>query len=197
MTGNALSILSNRLTNVFDLRGPAETIDTACSSSLVALDAACRALAAGRLPAAIVGGVQMLLSPYAFIGFSRAGMLSATGRCRAFDAAADGYVRAEGAGAVVLKRLDDALRDGDTVRGVILGTGVNSAGRTIGLSLPNRDAQARLIRRVLAEACGRPGAALLLRGAWHRHPGRRPGRGLGDRHRRRRRAARRRCRSAP
>jgi acyl transferase domain-containing protein/NADPH:quinone reductase-like Zn-dependent oxidoreductase/acyl carrier protein len=152
MTGNALSILSNRLTNVFDLRGPAETIDTACSSSLVALDAACRALAAGRMKAAIAGGVQMLLSPFAFTGFSRAGMLSPTGRCRAFDAAADGYVRAEGAGAVVLKPLAQALADGDAVRGVILASGVNSAGRTIGLSLPNREAQARLIRRVMEDA---------------------------------------------
>ncbi|HEV7265856.1 MAG TPA: type I polyketide synthase [Falsiroseomonas sp.] len=152
MTGNALSILANRLTNVFDLRGPAETIDTACSSSLVALHAACRAIAEGRVEAAVAAGVQMLLSPYAFIGFARAGMLSPTGRCRAFDAAADGYVRAEGAGAVLLKPLDAALRDGDAVRGVILGSGVNSAGRTIGLALPNREAQARLIRRVMAEA---------------------------------------------
>jgi acyl transferase domain-containing protein/acyl carrier protein len=152
MTGNALSILSNRLTNVFDLRGPAETIDTACSSSLVALHAACRALAEGRMPAAIAAGVQMLLSPYAFAGFSRAAMLSPTGRCRVFDAAADGYVRAEGAGAVLLKPLDAAIRDGDAVRGVILATGVNAAGRTIGLSLPNREAQARLIRQVMGEA---------------------------------------------
>ncbi|MGG5809915.1 polyketide synthase, partial [Falsiroseomonas sp. CW058] len=152
MTGNALSILANRLTNVFDLRGAAQTIDTACSSSLVALHAACRALAEGRMPAAIAAGVQMLLSPYAFLGFSRAAMLSPTGRCRVFDAAADGYVRAEGAGAVILKRLDDALRDGDAVRAVVLASGVNAAGRTIGLSLPNRDAQARLIRAVMAEA---------------------------------------------
>ncbi|WP_170985043.1 SDR family NAD(P)-dependent oxidoreductase [Roseomonas sp. AR75] len=152
MTGNALSILANRLTNVFDLRGPAETIDTACSSSLVALHAACRALAEGRIPAAIAAGVQLLLSPYAFVGFSRAGMLSPTGRCRAFSALADGYVRAEGAGALLLKPLDAALRDGDLVRGVIHATGVNSAGRTIGLALPNREAQARLIRQVMAEA---------------------------------------------
>jgi acyl transferase domain-containing protein len=152
MTGSALSILANRLTNVFDLRGPAETIDTACSSSLVALDAACRAVAEGRVSAAVAAGVQMLLSPYPFVGFARAGMLSLTGRCRAFDADADGYVRAEGAGAVILKRLDRALADGDAVRGVILASGVNSAGRTIGLSLPNRDAQARLIRQVMADA---------------------------------------------
>ena len=153
MTGNALSILSNRIGNVFDLRGPAQTVDTACSSSLVALDLAVRALQDDPgLEAAVVGGVSMLLSPYSFIGFSRAGMLSPTGRCRAFDAAADGYVRAEGAGVVVLKRLPDAIADGDAIRAVILGTGSNAAGRTIGLSLPNRTAQAALMERVIGRA---------------------------------------------
>ncbi|HWX47822.1 MAG TPA: SDR family NAD(P)-dependent oxidoreductase [Roseomonas sp.] len=152
MTGNTLSILANRLTNVFDLRGPGQTVDTACSSSLVALDAAVAALRAGRVEAALVGGVQLLLSPFAFTGFSRAGMLSARGRCQAFDAAADGYVRGEGAGVVVLKPLSAALAAGDQVRGLILATGTNAAGRTIGLSLPNREAQAGLIGRVLAEA---------------------------------------------
>ncbi|MBR0673782.1 type I polyketide synthase, partial [Neoroseomonas soli] len=151
MTGNALSILSNRIGNVFDLRGPAQTVDTACSSSLVALHLAVRALRDDpSLEAAVVGGVSMLLSPYSFIGFSRAGMLSPTGRCQAFDAAADGYVRAEGAGVVVLKRLADAIADGDAIRAVLLGTGANAAGRTIGLSLPNRNAQAALMERVIA-----------------------------------------------
>jgi acyl transferase domain-containing protein/acyl carrier protein len=152
MTGNTLSILSNRLTNIFDLRGAGQTVDTACSSSLVALHLAVQALRGGELEAALVGGVQLLLSPYAFTGFSRAGMLSQRGRCQAFDAAADGYVRGEGAGLVVLKPLAAALADGDRVRGVILGTGTNAAGRTIGLSLPNREAQAALIARVLSEA---------------------------------------------
>jgi acyl transferase domain-containing protein/NADPH:quinone reductase-like Zn-dependent oxidoreductase/acyl carrier protein len=152
MTGNALSILANRLTNVFDLRGPAETIDTACASSLVALHAACRALAEGRLEAAVVAGVQMLLSPFPFIGFSRAGMLSPSGRCRAFAAEADGYVRAEGSAALLLKPLDAALAAGDAIRGVILASGVGAVGRSIGLSLPNRDSQARLIRHVMADA---------------------------------------------
>ncbi|HWT08351.1 MAG TPA: polyketide synthase, partial [Roseomonas sp.] len=157
MTGNALSILANRIGNVFDLRGPAQTVDTACSSSLVALHYATLALAEDRdLEAAVVGGVNMLLSPYSFIGFSRAGMLSPTGRCRAFDAAADGYVRAEGAGVVVLKRLDDAIAAGDPIRAVLLGSGVNAAGRTIGLSLPNRTAQATLMGRVLARAAIAP-----------------------------------------
>lgn len=152
MTGNALSILSNRLTNVFDLRGPAETIDTACASSLVALHAACQALAEGRLEAAVVAGVQMLLSPFPFVGFSRAGMLSPTGRCRAFTAGADGYVRAEGSAAFLLKPLDAALAAGDAIRGVILASGVSAVGRSIGLSLPNRDAQAKLIRQVMQDA---------------------------------------------
>ncbi|WP_431282984.1 type I polyketide synthase [Humitalea sp. 24SJ18S-53] len=151
MTGNALSILSNRLTNVFDLRGPGQTIDTACSSALVALDLAVQAVRMGRVDAAVVGGVQMLLSPYAFLGFSSASMLSPTGRCHPFGAAADGYVRAEGAGTIILKPLDQALADGDRVRAVLLGTGVNAAGRTIGLSLPNEQAQARLMGQVLAE----------------------------------------------
>ena len=152
MTGSALSILANRLGNVFDLRGPAQTIDTACSSALVALHWACEALRAGRIPAALVGGANMLLSPFPFLGFARAGMLSPTGRCHAFDARADGYVRAEGGGMVLLKRLGDALADGDAVRAVILGSGVNAAGRTLGLSLPSGPAQARLIEQVLSDS---------------------------------------------
>ena len=152
MTGSALSILANRIGNVFDLHGPAQTIDTACSSALVALHWACEALRGGRVPAALVGGVNLLLSPFPFIGFARAGMLSPAGRCHAFDARADGYVRAEGAGMVVLKRLDDALADGDAIRAIILGSGVNAAGRTLGLSLPSQSAQAALLEQVMAEA---------------------------------------------
>ncbi|MBP0466978.1 type I polyketide synthase, partial [Roseomonas sp. PWR1] len=153
MTGNALSIVANRIGNVFDLRGPAQTVDTACSSALVALHLAARTLAEEpEIEAAVVGGVNMLLSPYSFVGFSRAGMLSPTGRCRAFDAAADGYVRAEGAGVVILRRLADAQAAGDRVRAILLGSGTNAAGRTIGLSLPNREAQAALMARVLARS---------------------------------------------
>lgn len=153
MTGNALSILSNRIGHVFDLRGGAQTIDTACSSSLVALHLAARALADDpSLEAAVVGGVNLLLSPYAFIGFSRAGMLSAKGRCQVFDAAADGYVRAEGAGVVILRRLADAQAAGEPIRALLLGTASNTAGRTIGISLPNRDAQATLLTGLLHQA---------------------------------------------
>ena len=148
MTGNALSVLANRVSHVFDLRGPSLAIDTACSSSLVALHQACEAIRAGQIAAAIVGGVNLLLAPYPFLGFCRAGMLSRRGRIFAFDARADGYVRGEGGAVVFLKPLAAALADGDPIRAVIRGTGVNSDGRTIGLSLPSEEAQARLLRAV-------------------------------------------------
>jgi len=153
MTGGALSILANRLSHAFDWRGPAMTVDTACSSGLVALHQAVAALRRGEAPAAVVLGTNLLLSPFPFGGFWRAGMLGARGRCQAFGAGADGYVRAEGGVALLLKPLADALRDGDGVRGVILATGVNAAGRTNGISLPDGAAQAALIRQV-REAAG-------------------------------------------
>ena len=156
MTGGALSVIANRVSNIFDLRGPTQSIDTACSSGLVALHHAAEALRMGRIPAALVGGVNMLLSPFPFGGFARASMLSPTGRCHAFDSRADGYVRAEGGAVVILKRLDDALRDGDAIQGVILASGVNAAGRTVGLSLPNQAAQAALLRGLLADAAIAP-----------------------------------------
>src|SRR5713101_994376 len=152
MTGGTLSILANRISYVFDLHGPSLAVDTACSSSLVALHEACEAIRGERIASAIVGGVNLLLAPYPFIGFSRASMLSRRGRCFAFDERADGYVRGEGGGAIILKPLQQALADGDRIRAVILGTGVNSDGRTIGLSLPSEAAQAALIRAVCARA---------------------------------------------
>jgi len=152
MTGGTLSILSNRISYVFDLRGPSLTVDTACSSSLVALHHACEAIRDERIASAIVGGINLLLAPYPFLGFCRASMLSRLGRCFAFDERADGYVRGEGGGAIILKPLRQALADGDRIRAVILGTGVNSDGRTIGLSLPSEAAQTALIRTVYARA---------------------------------------------
>ena len=152
MTGGTLSILANRISYVFDLHGPSLTIDTACSSSLVALHHACEAIRDGRIETAIVGGINLLLAPYPFLGFCRASMLSRRGRCFAFDERADGYVRGEGGGVVILKPLAQALADGDRVRAVILGTGVNSDGRTIGLSLPSEAAQSALIRTVCERA---------------------------------------------
>src|SRR5580704_15193938 len=152
MTGGTLSILANRVSYVFDLHGPSLAVNTACSSSLVALHEACEAIRTGRIASAIVGGVNLLLAPYPFLGFCRATMLSSRGRCFAFDERADGYVRGEGGGAILLKPLRQALADGDPIRAVILGTGVNSDGRTIGLSLPSETAQAALIRSVYQRA---------------------------------------------
>ena len=152
MTGSTLSILANRISYVFDLRGPSLTVDTACSSSLVALHDACEAIRSRRIDSAVVGGVNLLLAPYPFIGFSRASMLSRRGRCFAFDERADGYVRGEGGAVVILKPLEKALADNDPIRGVILASGVNSDGRTIGLSLPSETAQASLLQSVYRSA---------------------------------------------
>ncbi|HMD66927.1 MAG TPA: SDR family NAD(P)-dependent oxidoreductase [Stellaceae bacterium] len=152
MTGNTLSVLANRISYVFDLRGPSLTVDTACSSSLVALHHACEAIRGERIGTAIVGGVNLLLAPYPYLGFCRAAMLSPRGRCFAFDERADGYVRGEGGGVVILKPLADALADGNAIRAVIVGSGVNSDGRTIGLSLPSEAAQTSLLRSVYTRA---------------------------------------------
>ena len=148
MTGTTTGIAANRISYVFDLHGPSFIVDTACSSSIVALHQACQAIRSGEVPLAVAGGVNMLMTPFPFAGFSAAGMLSPNGRCFAFDARANGYVRSEGAGVVLLKSLEAALADGDAIRAVIRGTGLNSDGRTMGLSLPNGEAQGRLLRRV-------------------------------------------------
>ncbi len=150
--GGALSLAANRVSHVFDLQGPSVAVDTACSSSLVAVHLACQSIRSGEVSVALAGGVNVLVKPGPFVGFSKASMLSPRGRCRAFDASADGYVRAEGAGVVVLKPLDQALEDGDPVYSVILGTGVNSDGRTAGISLPAEQSQARLLRDVYRRA---------------------------------------------
>ena len=152
MTGNTLSIVANRLAYFLDAQGPSYTIDTACSSSLFAFHAACEAIRGGVIDLAVVGGVNLLLSPMPFLGFSRAGMLSPQGLCRAFDASADGYVRAEGAVAFVIGALDIAQAQGDRVRGVVVGSAVNSDGRAGGLSVPNGARQAALMRRVYGAA---------------------------------------------
>jgi acyl transferase domain-containing protein/NADPH:quinone reductase-like Zn-dependent oxidoreductase/acyl carrier protein len=150
--GLSLSIASNRISYVLDLKGPSLTIDTACSSGMVALHQAMQSLQRGDCSMALVGAANLVLSPKAFIGFSKASMLSPAGRCTTFDADGAGYVRAEGGGVLLLKDLDAAERDGDRILGVIVASGVNSDGRTMGIALPSADAQAALLHKVYAEA---------------------------------------------
>src|SRR5271163_478487 len=152
MSGSAGSIAANRLSYVFDLHGPSMTIDTACSSSLVAFHQACQSLRSEETDAALVAGISLHLHPYGFIGFSKASMLSRRGRCRVFDAGADGYVRSEGGGVVLLKPLKRALADGNRILAVVAGTGVNSDGRKAGLTVPSHEAQAALLREVYGRA---------------------------------------------
>lgn len=152
MTGNTLSIIANRLAHFLDAQGPSYVIDTACSSALFAFHAACRAIETGEIDVAVVGGVNLLLTPMPFIGFSRAAMLSPTGLCKPFDHRADGYVRAEGAVAFVIASEAWAQAGGDRVRGLVLGTAVNSDGRAQALSVPNSLRQADLMRGVYARA---------------------------------------------
>lgn len=152
-TGNTLSIASNRVSYLFDLRGPSMSIDTACSSSIVALHQAVRALQSGETEMALAGGVNLLLHPFTFVSFAKASMLSPRGRCRAFDATGDGYVRSEGGAFVLLKTLDRALADGDTIHAVIAGSGVNSDGHSHGgISVPTTAMQAELLRTVYGRA---------------------------------------------
>jgi len=156
-TGNALSIAANRLSYVFGLRGPSLAVDTACSSSLVALHLGCRSLWSGESERALVGGVNVILSPAVTVNFTKAGFMAPDGRCKAFDARADGYVRGEGCGVVVLKRLADAQAAGDRVYAVVRATAVNQDGRSNGLTAPNPAAQEELLRRAYADAGVSPG----------------------------------------
>lgn len=150
--GGSGSLAANRISYHLDLRGPSVAVDTACSSSLVAMHLGCESLRRGESELVLVGGVHLLLNPAATVGFCKASMLSRTGRCRAFDARADGFVRAEGAGVVVLTPLARALANGDRIYAVIRGAGVNQAGRTSGISLPGEASQRDLLRQVLGRA---------------------------------------------
>jgi len=151
-TGNAFSISANRLSYLFDWHGPSCAIDTACSSSLVAVHQACQSLRTGESNLALAGGVNLILSPQLTVTFSQAQMMADDGRCKTFDASADGYVRSEGCGIVALKRLSDAKADGDRILGLIKGSAVNQDGRSNGLTAPNSLAQQAVIRQALANA---------------------------------------------
>lgn len=156
-TGIAHSIASGRISYVLGLRGPSLSIDTACSSSLVAVHLACQSLRARDCDMALSAGVNLILSPESFIAFARTHMLAADGRCKPFDVSADGFVRGEGCGVVVLKRLSDARRDGDRVLGVIRGSAVNQDGASASLTAPSGPAQEGVIRRALHQAALQPG----------------------------------------
>ncbi len=151
-TGNAHSIAANRISYCLNLSGPSLAMDTACSSALTAVHFACESLLAGRCDMALAGGVTVIITPDGFIGFSQAGMLSTDGKCKAFAAEANGFVRGEGAGVVLLKPLSKAIADGDPIQGVILGSALNQDGHTNGISLPSTEAQAALVREACRDA---------------------------------------------
>jgi phthiocerol/phenolphthiocerol synthesis type-I polyketide synthase B len=150
--GGALSIIANRLSYFLDLRGPSVTVDTACSSSIVAVHMACQSLRLQESDVAIAAGVNLLLSPQIFRGFDQTGVMSPSGACHTFDAEADGFVRGEGCGVAVLKRLSDALHDGDRILAVVRGSAVNQDGRSNGLFAPNPAAQMAMLRTAYANA---------------------------------------------
>ena len=151
-TAATMTMLANRLSHVFDLRGPSITCDTACSSSLTAFHLACQSVWRGECAQAVVGGANVMLRPEFPIAMSKGRFLSPDGRCKTFDAGADGYGRGEGAAVVIVKPLAQARRDHDRIYAVVHGTGVNQDGRTPGITLPNGEAQADLMRSVYARA---------------------------------------------
>jgi acyl transferase domain-containing protein len=151
-TGNAHSVAANRISYVLDLRGPSIAVDTACSSSLVATHLAAQSLRTGESDLAIAGGVSALLSADVYVAFSQSRYLAPDGHCKTFDAGANGYGRGEGCGMVMLKRLADAVADGDRILAVIRGSAINQDGRSNGLNAPNPDAQRDVIRKALRSA---------------------------------------------
>src|SRR6201994_3395279 len=150
--GTSNAAAAGRISYRLGLQGPAVAVDTACSSSLVAIHQACQALRLGECDMALAGGANVLLSPATMITFSSARMLAPDGKCKTFDAAADGYVRGEGCGVIVIKRLEDAIRDGDRIRAVIRGSAINQDGASGGLTVPNGVAQQRVITDALKRA---------------------------------------------
>ncbi len=151
-TGNNYSVAAGRLSYILGLHGPSMVVDTACSSSLVAIHLACQSLRNKESNLAISGGVNVILAPETNVNFSKAGMMAKDDRCKTFDAAADGYVRGEGCGVVVLKRLSDAVNDGDSILALIRGSAINQDGRSSGLTAPNGPSQEAVIRTALVNA---------------------------------------------
>jgi acyl transferase domain-containing protein/NADPH:quinone reductase-like Zn-dependent oxidoreductase/NADP-dependent 3-hydroxy acid dehydrogenase YdfG/acyl carrier protein len=156
LTGNPLNAVAGRLSYTLGLHGPCMAVDTACSSSLVAVHLACQSLRNQECNRALAGGVNLILSPENNIGLSKAKVLSADGRCKTFDSEADGITRGEGCGVLVLKRLSDAVADGDRILALIRGSAVNQDGASSGFTVPNRNAQENLIRQTLTRANVKP-----------------------------------------
>lgn len=150
--GNSNSVAANRLSYYYDLKGPSLAVDTACSSSLTAFHLAAKAILQGECKQAIAGGVNVIISPGTTITLSQFGMMSPEGRCKAFDSSADGYVRSEGCGLVMLKRKSEAIRDGDQILAEINASAIGQDGRSMGMTYPNGEAQKKLITKTLAEA---------------------------------------------
>ncbi len=186
-TGNLFSVAAGRLSYILGLHGPNVAVDTACSSSLVAVHLAVQSLRQGECDLALAGGVSLMLSPAISVNFSKAQMMAADGRCKTFDAAADGYVRGEGCIVIVLKRLAEAVEHGDPILAVIRGSAINHDGRSGGLTAPNGPAQTAVIRAALANAGVQAQQIRLCGDTRHRHgawrsdrsarPGRCPGPG--------------------
>ncbi|HSO01525.1 MAG TPA: polyketide synthase, partial [Gaiellaceae bacterium] len=152
VTGNMMSAAGGRLSYLMGFQGPCVTLDTACSSSLVSIHLACQALRAGEGDLALAAGVNLILSPVSSLALGETQAISPDGRCKTFDASANGYVRAEGCGVLVLKRLSDAQRDGDRIWAVVRGSAVNQDGRSSGLTAPNVLSQEALLRKALEGA---------------------------------------------
>ncbi len=182
-TGTALNAAAGRLSFTLGLQGPCMAIDTACSSSLVAIHTACQSLRNRESNLALAGGVNAILSPDPYVLISKWGMLSPDGRCKTFDASANGFVRGEGCGLVILERLSDAIANGRHILAVIRGSSINQDGHSSGLTVPNGLAQQAVVRQALAAARLAADRRQLRRGPWHRHVARRPDRGRSARSR--------------
>lgn len=156
LTGTLHSVTANRISHFLDLRGPSLALDTACSSSLVAIHLACQSLRMGETDFALAGGVSVMITPELFVALSKVGFMAPDGECKTFDATADGFGRGEGCGVVALKRLSDAVADGDRVLGLIRGSAVNQDGRSTVLTAPNGQAQEAMLREALENAALSP-----------------------------------------
>jgi acyl transferase domain-containing protein len=150
--GNSLSIVANRISYQFNLKGPSLVVDTACSSSLVALNIAVRSILQGECETALIGGVYVILAPESYIFFSKGRFMSPVGQCKTFDANADGYVRGEGAGVLMIKPLKKALRDRDTIHAVIKSVAINQDGKSNGLTAPNSRSQVAVLKNAYKQA---------------------------------------------